>query len=665
MIELRQAVPHHDLLRHAVARQALALEGVDIGRRGRLGVQVHVDEGRGQIADRGIALVECLGRLHLVDQRLRHGLAGLVVLHEAVEDRPAQHPVLMHLRRIFDIVARRAAQRRIGHLRRIGVQGVAELVEQGLGVVERDQDRLGALGLDEIVVVRAEGVLLAVIGRMRPVGRHPGPGPLAGAGIVVGIVEADRPTRVLDLIDGDVRVEDRHGARGQFFEGEAVQAARHLERTGPDVVELEIGFQLVLIEVVLLLPDLLRIVEVVPRLDVVAGDGAHVGDFFRHPRLGRGPDAVHQIHGRARGLRHRVLHPPFGVVAEAQQTGAVLTQLHDLGDGRIGVVAVAVVAAVDEFAPDHFAQAAIVGEAEEGIDARAGVYDGPALHIARTGGRGGRGLVRGRQAGHAGFGRDDRPGVFVGHDLLAEAGEGVGQGGVDPAQFGLAGGVQRGAIAHEAVAAAGRNPGLFGGQAGSLGAVGDGLDAREQALVEGDLVAGRRQQGRQFGVDLIVVVRADIRGHDAIDGAGPVQRFAGHLQGDQGVGEGGGFGIVGDRRDLGALQLDAFQHGGAQLGGGHTIPRRGAAVRTGPGLQQLGARRLRRQDGAGDGGVRGEGGGRRASAHGHAVGSAGRQGEQAASGDEKLASVHGVTPSVWVLWRTVGPSRPDCHMNGP
>ena len=49
----------------------------------------------------------------------------------------------------------------------------------------------------------------------------------------------------------------------------------------------------------------------------------------------------------------------------------------------------------------------------------------------------------GGQAGDAGFGRDDRPGVFVGHDLLAEAGEGIGQGGVDPAQLGLAGGVQQ------------------------------------------------------------------------------------------------------------------------------------------------------------------------------------------------------------------------------
>jgi hypothetical protein len=62
VIELRQAVPHHDLLRHAVAGQTVALEGVDVGRRRGLGVQVHVDQGRGQIADRRIALVEGGGR---------------------------------------------------------------------------------------------------------------------------------------------------------------------------------------------------------------------------------------------------------------------------------------------------------------------------------------------------------------------------------------------------------------------------------------------------------------------------------------------------------------------------------------------------------------------------------------------------------------------------
>jgi hypothetical protein len=48
-------------------------------------VQHHVDERGGQVLHRGVALVELLARLDLVDQRLRHRLAGLVVAREAVE----------------------------------------------------------------------------------------------------------------------------------------------------------------------------------------------------------------------------------------------------------------------------------------------------------------------------------------------------------------------------------------------------------------------------------------------------------------------------------------------------------------------------------------------------------------------------------------------------
>jgi hypothetical protein len=60
-------------------------------------VQLHVDQRRGQVLDGGEALVEALGRFHLVDEGLRHGRPGLVVAREAVEDLAGEEPVLVHL----------------------------------------------------------------------------------------------------------------------------------------------------------------------------------------------------------------------------------------------------------------------------------------------------------------------------------------------------------------------------------------------------------------------------------------------------------------------------------------------------------------------------------------------------------------------------------------
>ena len=288
------------------------------------------------------------------------------------------------------------------------------------------------------------------------------------------------------------------------------------------------------------------------------------------------------------------------MAAIAQQGGALFPQADDLCDRGVGVVAVAVVAAVDELAPHLFAQGAVVGERQERIDAGAGVDDGPALKIARLGRSAGGGLVGVGQAGDAGLVRDDGPGVLVGDDLLAEAGEGIGQGGVDPAQLGLAGGVQIGTGADEAVAAALGQALLLGAQAHGIGIVSDRLHALEQRRIEVDLVEEGRQQGRHLRVRRIIGLAADVAGHHAVDVDDLVQRRAPQLHGDHGVGKCGGFGIVGDGGHIGARQIHGLDHRLAQLGRGDFVPRRHPVIRPGPGLQQLRARGLGRQDSTGD-----------------------------------------------------------------
>ena len=64
------------------------------------------------------------------------GCAGLVMLGEALEHRPGQQPILVHLARIFDEVALRPAERGIMDLGQQAMDGVAEFVEQGRRVVE-------------------------------------------------------------------------------------------------------------------------------------------------------------------------------------------------------------------------------------------------------------------------------------------------------------------------------------------------------------------------------------------------------------------------------------------------------------------------------------------------------------------------------------------------
>ena len=109
-------------------------EGVGVDDA-RVEVQLHVDQRRRQIFDRGEALVERVRLLDLVNQRRRHRLARLVVAGELFEHRPGQQPILVHLARIFNEVALRAAER-VVNLGQQRVDRMAEFMELGRGVVE-------------------------------------------------------------------------------------------------------------------------------------------------------------------------------------------------------------------------------------------------------------------------------------------------------------------------------------------------------------------------------------------------------------------------------------------------------------------------------------------------------------------------------------------------
>ena len=181
------------------------------------------------------------------------------------------------------------------------------------------------------------------------------------------------PLEVGDRPDGDIGVINGHRAGRQGLEAQTEQFLRHEEHAFTELVELQVGFELVGVEVVLGLADLLRIEPVVPGLDgdlVALGvrDTLHVGDLFTHPRGGGFPDRFHQFHGPLRGSRHGVLEPPVSMRRVPEQARPLGAELQDLADDRIVVARIAVVAATHELAPHLFAQVATGGVGEEGLD---------------------------------------------------------------------------------------------------------------------------------------------------------------------------------------------------------------------------------------------------------------------------------------------------------
>ncbi len=194
---------------------------------------------------------------------------------------------------------------------------------------------------------------------------------------------------------------------------EAEELAGHPEHALAQLLELQVGLHLVLVEVVLRLAHLLGVVAVVPGRDLdpgalLVGDRLHVGDLFVDARHRRRPDRLHQLHGPLGASAMAFSRRQWAWVGVAEQPGALGAQLQDLGDDRVVVVGVAVVAAAVVGAPDLLPQVAPVGVGQERLHAGAGVEDRP-LAVSAPGTR--RRLLRRRAESRAGRrGRTPCPG---------------------------------------------------------------------------------------------------------------------------------------------------------------------------------------------------------------------------------------------------------------
>ena len=179
-------------------------------------------------------------------------------------------PMLEQLRGQLDEVARdiRAGEQWIGDVRQHAVQGVAELVEQGVRLVEAEQAWLTGAAAGETHHVDDD---LLVTQRA-----HPGAAVFGVPREIVADEQRDRRAVRADRRPGArVRVWQSHVVAGD--EGDAEQAMGDVEGGGDHRLERQIRLELALVDVVERLAALLGIVAPVPgfELEIAALGGDH------------------------------------------------------------------------------------------------------------------------------------------------------------------------------------------------------------------------------------------------------------------------------------------------------------------------------------------------------------------------------------------------------
>ena len=156
-------------------------------------MEIEIDDGRGDVLDRGKALVEVARRDEPLQQFFGHRRAGPVVEREAPQHGGLLEPVLVELRGQLDEIGGDvgAGNFRIGDGGEQAVQRVAELVEQGARVVEAQERRLAVGGLGKIRHVDDEGADVAGELFLIAQSGHPGAASLRWAREIIAEEQAD------------------------------------------------------------------------------------------------------------------------------------------------------------------------------------------------------------------------------------------------------------------------------------------------------------------------------------------------------------------------------------------------------------------------------------------------------------------------------------------
>ncbi len=201
---------------------------------------------------------------------------------------------------------------------------------------------------------------------------------------------------------------------------------------------------------------------------------------------------------------------------ETEQFGALLAQLQYLGNRRIGVVRVAIVAAVHERLVDLFAKRAVGRILQHRLRRRSRVLDRPlaGLAIGFGGGRQ-RGDEAGFEPGEFGLVGDEGIELLVAEQLRREGREQPLELRVHLDQLHLVGGRQVRAVADHLVIAALDDADLLRVKPARIALLIHRLVAREELRIEEQLGVEFGELGAPFGVDILDAVARLVRRLDA------------------------------------------------------------------------------------------------------------------------------------------------------
>ena len=571
MVEIAGAIAR----RHLLVEQPYLLQGFRLEVASLVGlwhigqgqhVPSHVEAGGGEVLAKGIAGLEVDALQHALLQVGGHGFTRLVVAGIIVENLGDAGERLVELRRHLHEVAGHigAGQTAILTVGEDGVQGVAKLMEHRGDVVPGEQRGLSFRGLGEVAHIEHHRLLLALVA-LRDELVHPGSAALGGPAVEVAVEERQR-LAVLVLHLKHLHVGMVGGDVGALVERESIDAVGGVEHAVLlHAVHIEVGLHLVVADAEQLLLHLGRIVEAVVGLQLEGRPLGLAGILLDGARLGIGLRLVGGDEVAQEGIDvvgvvgHGLLQRVGGPVLVAHQLGLLGAQLGYLGHDGIGVELPRAVGAMDGGLVDAAAQVAVVETGEQGL--LGGVDDDDAV-----------GLLAAQALGvllalcDVGVAQPCQLllRVYPHHGVVGGIGEHVaplllqvGDGLVNLFHAGHLLVAEQGTLAHKLLVGLLQELLLLARER-LVFVVVDGLDALEQLLVEGYLVAEVGQHGCHLLLylgNLRCLVGTDEGEEDAADAA---EGLATLLVGQDGVVESGGFGVADDLLHLLPLLLDVI-----------------------------------------------------------------------------------------------------------
>ena len=270
MVIERRTIANDNLRYHLHLLERRRLKSIHIdGVHFRELMEIHIQDRRAQQLRLHKALVELFGGIYLLHEFIRHHLACLIMEGIGRQNLRFVAVVLHELRRQFHKISRcvRAAKRSVMRLTHQAVQGMTELVEQGLYIVHRQQRRIILRRLIEIAYIDDHRPMIhaVLIHVLRQDIVHPRSRTLACPREIVGVENTHQLPCFIRYAEGlHLLVIDRQIRYA--LEIKSVQVMRQQEGTLTYVIELEIGFQLLLVQGIFLLTQFLGVVPPVPRL---------------------------------------------------------------------------------------------------------------------------------------------------------------------------------------------------------------------------------------------------------------------------------------------------------------------------------------------------------------------------------------------------------------